>query len=210
MESPFDRIEKLAGTQVTKARWALGISGVLSIAVAVVLLAWPGISLFALTMLVGAFAVASGIVRLGIAFTPEAKDRRGWFGFSGVVGIAFGVAVLVWPNISALALLYVIGAYAIAIGIMTIVGAFQLPIDGRDTALMILTGLVAIFFGVVMLARPGAGALALLALIAAFALVMGVCELVLAIGGKRLVEHEFKRAFEPPKPPTKSTPQASH
>ena len=100
--------------------------------------------------------------------------------------------VLVWPNISALALLYVIGAYAIVLGIIAIGGAFWLPIGGGDTALMILSGLVSILFGIVMFAKPGAGALVTLALIAAFALITGITELVVAIGGKRLVEQNLE------------------
>jgi uncharacterized membrane protein HdeD (DUF308 family) len=105
--------------------------------------------------------------------------------------------VLVWPDISALALLYVIGAYAIALGIIAIGGAFYLPIDGGDTALMILSGLVSILFGIVMSAKPGAGALVALALIAAFALITGITQLVAAIGGKRLVVSDLKRAVAP-------------
>jgi uncharacterized membrane protein HdeD (DUF308 family) len=100
--------------------------------------------------------------------------------------------VFVWPNISALALLYVIGAYAVALGIIAIAGAFYLPIDGGDTALMILSGLVSIFFGIVIFAKPGAGALVTLALIAAFALVTGITEVVVAVGGKRLMESDLK------------------
>ena len=115
--------------------------------------------------------------------------------------------VFVWPSISALALLYVIGAYAVALGIIAIGGAFYLPISGGDTALLILSGMVSILFGIVMFARPGTGALVTLALIAAFALVTGITELVVAIGGERLVEHELKRSFAPLK---RSEPQPSH
>jgi uncharacterized membrane protein HdeD (DUF308 family) len=205
MESPFDRMSKLAETQVTKLRWLLGLQGVLSVAVGVLILAWPGISLFALTILVGAYALASGIVEFGFAFTSEGKDQRGWRVISGLVGIAFGVMVLAWPGISTLALLYVIGAYAIMIGILAIGGSFQLPLDGSDTVLMILSGLVAILFGIVMFARPGAGALATLALIAAFLLVTGISQLVLAIGGKQLAERKAEKLLTP-----KRTPQPSH
>jgi uncharacterized membrane protein HdeD (DUF308 family) len=173
MESMFDRVEKTAGTQLTKMRWALGLNGLLSIAVGVVILIWPGISLFALTILFGAYALATGVIGLYYAFTAEVKGERGWLVFSSLLGIAVGIIVLVWPNISALALLYVIGAYAIALGIIAIVGAFWLPIDGGDTALMILGGAVSILFGIVMFAKPGDGARVLLALIAAFALVRG-------------------------------------
>src|SRR6478735_6530332 len=172
MESMFDRVEKTAGTQLTKMRWALGLNGLLAVAVG----------------------------GLYYSFTAEANGERGWLIFSGLLGIAVGIMVLVWPNISELALLYVIGAYAIVLGIVAVVGAFWLPIDGGDTALLILSGLVSIAFGVVMFAKPGDGALVTLALIAAFALVTGITELIVAIGGKRLAEYDLKRMFAPAKP----------
>ena len=153
----------------------------------------------AITILFGVYALASGGVSFFYAFTSAGAGERGWLIVSGLLGIAVGIIVLVWPGISELALLYVIGAYAIALGIIAIGGAFWLPIDGGDTALMILGGLVAILFGIVMFAKPGDGALVTLALIAAFALVTGITELVVAIGGKRLVENDLKRAFSPPR-----------
>jgi uncharacterized membrane protein HdeD (DUF308 family) len=205
MESMFDQAVKSAGTQLTKMRWALGLNGLLAIALGVLILVWPGISLFALTIVFGAYAAATGVVGLAMAFTAKAKGERGWLVFSSLLGIAVGVMVLVWPGISALALLYVIGAYAVALGIIAIVGAFWLPISGGDTALMILSGLVSIFFGIVIFARPGAGALVTLALIAAFALVTGITEVVVAIGGKRLIESDLKRVFAPPRPKPQTT-----
>lgn len=205
VEPSTDRISEVWKNQVTKVRWALGARGALSIALGVMILVWPGISLVALTIVVGAYALANGLTDLGYAFTAEAKSRRGWFVFSGLVGIAFGVMVLAWPGISSLALLYVIGAYAIAFGILAIGASFQLPLDGRDTALLVLGGLGAILFGIVMFAQPGTGALATLALIAAFALVTGVSQLVVAIGGKQLVEHKAQKLVMP-----KRSPQPSH
>jgi uncharacterized membrane protein HdeD (DUF308 family) len=168
MESTLDRATAQLKTQVTKFRWALGLNGVLAIAVGVVIIAWPGISLDALTILFGAYSLATG-----------------------------GVIVFVWPGISQLALLYVIAVYAIALGILTIAGAFWLPVDGGDTALLFLSGLVAIAFGVVMFANPSDGALVLLSLIAAFALIVGITELVVAIGGKRIVQGRVKRTLTP-------------
>ena len=197
MESMLDRADQIAGTQLTKMRWALGLNGLLAIAVGVVILLWPGLSLYALTILVGAFALATGIVALVSAFSPDAKNERGWLVFSGLLGIAVGIIVLAWPNISALALLYVIGAYAVVLGIIGIYGAFWLPLDGGDTALMVLSGLISILFGIVIFAKPGTGALVTLALIAAFALVTGITELVVAIGGKRLLDHNLKKTITP-------------
>jgi uncharacterized membrane protein HdeD (DUF308 family) len=200
MDSTFDRATKTVETQLTKMRWALGLNGVLAIIIGVVILAWPGISLDALTILFGVYALVTGVVGLAGALSGAARVERGWLAVSSLLGIAVGVIVLVWPNISQLALLYVIGAYAIFLGLIAIAGAFQLPLDGGDTALLILSGLVSILFGIVMFAKPGAGALVVLALIAAFALVTGITELVVAIGGKRIFESSLKRAFAPPEP----------
>jgi uncharacterized protein (TIRG00374 family) len=197
MESTFDRVSKMAGTQLTKMRWALGLNGLLSIAVGVVILVWPGISLFALTIVFGAYTLATGVVGLGAALSGAAKGERGWLVVSSLLGIAVGVIVLVWPDISALALLYVIGGYAIALGVLSIGGAFWLPIDGGDTALLVLSGLVSILFGIVIFARPGDGALVTLVVIASFALITGVTELIAAIGGERLLESGLKRSLAP-------------
>jgi uncharacterized membrane protein HdeD (DUF308 family) len=203
METVLDRAADITQTQLTKMRWALGLSGALSVALGVVIIVWPGISLDALTLVFGAYALATGVIQLVSAFSGAANGERGWLVVSGLLGIAVGVMALVWTNISALALLYVIGAYAIALGVIAIGGAFWLPIDGGDAALMILTGVISILFGIVVFAMPGTGALVLLALIAAFALVVGISELAVAIGGKRIVEHDLKAMFGPkPQPST--------
>ncbi len=188
MESVFDRVEKMA------------TSGV-------VILVWPGISLFALTILFGAWTLATGVVGFASALSGATTQERGWLAVSSLLGIGVGAAVLLWPNISELALLYVIGAYAVALGVFAVIGAFYLPLDGGDTALLVLSGLVSILFGIVMFARPGAGALVTLALIAAFALVSGITELVAGSAG--LVEGSLKQGFASSSRRTSRRPQAS-
>jgi uncharacterized membrane protein HdeD (DUF308 family) len=76
----------------------------------------------------------------------------------------------------------VIGAYAIVLGLIALGGAFWLPFAGHRF-LLGLTGLVSIFFGVVMFSEPGTRGLAVLALIAAYALITGLTELAIAVGG---------------------------
>ena len=110
-----DRAAELSRTQVSKMRWAIGLHGLASVVFGVMILAWPGISVYALTIVFGAYALAGGIIELGSAFKAQGSER-GWLIASGLVGIAVGVIVFAWPGISALALLYVIGAYAVAIG----------------------------------------------------------------------------------------------
>jgi uncharacterized membrane protein HdeD (DUF308 family) len=199
MDSLAQSVEQTE-SKLSKLRWAVGINGALSVAVAVVILLWPGISLYALTILFGAMATATGLVGLWAVIRGSVKEERGWLIVSSLLGIGVGVAVLVWPNISALALLYVIGAYAIAFGIIMIGGAFWLPMRTENRLLFVLTGFVAGLFGIVMFANPGDGALVLLSLIAAYLLVVGVSQLVLAIGGKRLIEKRLQRLVKRPEP----------
>jgi uncharacterized membrane protein HdeD (DUF308 family) len=198
MESIEHRVEHMADSRLNQFRWALGLYGALSIAFGLVILIWPSISLLALTYLFGAFAVANGLVGLWAAFRGAVRKERGWLVVVSLLNLAIGIAVFVWPDISELALLYVIGAYAIAFGIILMGGAFWLPLRGGDRVSFLLTGVVSALFGIVMFAKPGAGALVLLALIAAFALVVGVSELVLAIGGKKMIDKRLQRLFEPP------------
>jgi uncharacterized membrane protein HdeD (DUF308 family) len=194
MSSLFQQAEQMAETQLTKVRWALGLSGALFVALGVVIIVWPGISLYSLVIVFGAFAFARGIVQLGTAISGGIPAGRGWLAFSGLAGIAVGVVVFLDTGISALALLYVIGAYAIVLGVIAFGGAFVLPLDGGDSLLLAFTGLISILFGVVIFAKPGDGAVVLLALIAAYALIIGISELGVAIGGKRLFASAAGRA----------------
>jgi uncharacterized membrane protein HdeD (DUF308 family) len=209
METLFDRAAKESRTQVTKMRWVLGLHGLASVVFGVLVLAWPDISVYALTIVFGAYTLATGIIELGTSFSTHGSER-GWLILRGLLGITVGVLVFAWPQISALALLYVIGVYAVALGILFVGASFELPLEGGARASTVLTGLVAITFGIVIFAKPGAGALAVLALIAAFALVTGISELVVAIGGEKLLERKAKKAFAPPGTSTKTTPQPSH
>src|SRR4029453_3164872 len=61
IDSIVERAAQLAGTELKRGGRALGINGVLSIALAVVILIWPGISLFALAIVFGAFTAAYGV-----------------------------------------------------------------------------------------------------------------------------------------------------
>jgi uncharacterized membrane protein HdeD (DUF308 family) len=164
------------------------LRGVLAIAFAVVILIWPGIGLATLIALFGALALVSGIATIAGAFNlPLRGGQRAWLDFEGLLGIAVGVVVFVWPGLSALGLLYAVAAWAIAMGIFEIALAFVLPISGGRSLLVVLGGLLSVAFGVIMFGHPGAGAVALLALIAAFAFVTGVMQIAFALELRRVV-----------------------
>ncbi len=81
-------------------------------------------------------------------------------------------------------------------GIFEIALSFALPLSGGRSLLMVLGGLLSIAFGVIMFGHPGAGAVALLALIAAFALVTGVMQIAFALELRHVVV-ELEKSVRP-------------
>ena len=164
------------------------LRGATAIAFAVVILVWPSVGLSTLIALFGAFALVSGASTVAAAFNlPIRRGQRAWLVVEGMLGVAVGVAVFIWPALSALGLLYAIAAWAIALGIIELGLAFALPISGSRSLPVVLGGLLSIAFGVIMVAHPGAGALALLTLIAAFAFVTGSTQIAFALELRRIV-----------------------
>ena len=98
--------------------------------------------------------------------------------FEGILGILAGVVALVWPNITALAFLYLLAAWAIIIGILEVVAPLSFPMRGGRAALMVVAGLASIVFGIIIAAQPSSGLLAVVWLIGVYAIVFGVMYVV--------------------------------
>ena len=79
-------------------------------------LVWPGVTLWALVVLWGAFAFVDGITALSAAIADRLLVHRGWVAFWGVTGIAAGIVTFLWPSMTALALLVVIATWSLLIG----------------------------------------------------------------------------------------------
>ena len=177
--------------------WKLtALRGVATIGFAVVILIWPNVGLSALIALFGAFALVSGLSTIvGAARLPIHGGRRAWLVVEGLLGIAVGIVVFIWPDLSALGVLYAVAAWAIAAGIFEMYLSFALPLTGSRSRLVALGGLLSVAFGVIMFGHPGAGALALLGLIAAFALTIGVIQIAAAIELRRIVGELNRRVL---------------
>jgi len=154
--------------------WLLLIRGLCAIAFGFLAFAWPGITLFTLVLLYGAYALADGILAVIAAFKDGTADSRWWLAIVGLCGIAAGIVTFMWPGITAFVLLLLIACWSIAHGIFEIVGAIQLRKEISDEWMLILSGAISILFGILLLARPAAGALALVWLIGTFAIIYGV------------------------------------
>lgn len=162
--------------QVLAGRWWLVLlRGIVAILFGVLAFAWPGLTILTLVVFYGAFAFADGILAIGGAIAGKGPtSARWWLVLSGVLGIAVGAIALLSPGAVAVALLIFIAAWSIALGVMQIVAAIQLRKEIEHEWLLILSGVVSVLFGGVLLFQPVAGALAVVWMIAAYAIVSGI------------------------------------
>lgn len=178
----MNRVEDRLAYILHRGWWLLLLRGVVAIAFG--LLTWfqPGISIGALVLLFGAFSFADGIFATWTAVAGRAHNEYwGMLLLRGLLGIGIGVLAFVEPGVLALALLFYIAIWAIATGVLEIAAAIRLRREIEGEWWLILSGLVSVIFGTVLVAHPGAGALALLWLIGSFAVVFGVLLVVLAL-----------------------------
>lgn len=167
--------------------WMLLIRGIAAIIFGVLAFIWPGVTVWVLVVMFGAYALVDGIFSLIAAFAMRDRVERWWvMALEGVIGILAGIVVFVWPGVSALVLLYVIAIWAIITGILEIVAAIQLRREISGEWLLGLAGLASIVFGVLAILFPGAGALAVIWLIAAYAILFGIVLVALAFRVRRL------------------------
>jgi uncharacterized membrane protein HdeD (DUF308 family) len=172
--------------------WLFLIRGIAAIIFGILAFAWPGVTLVVLVLFFGAFALVDGIASLIAAITGRgATAPRWWLAIIGLVGIAAGLLTFFWPAVTAVLLLYLIAGWAIAMGVFQIIGAIQLRKEIDNEWLLVLSGVVSVLFGILLLAVPGTGLLALIWLIAIDAIIFGV----LVIGfGLRLRKHKTAAA----------------
>jgi uncharacterized membrane protein HdeD (DUF308 family) len=152
--------------------WIFVLRGLLALVFGFVALAYPAAALTALVLMFGIYAFADGVMALVFAFR-RGHARRGWAIFEGITGIGAGLLTLFWPGVTAIALYAFIAARAVFAGIAQIVMAVRLRREIRGEAWLIAQGVLGVGFGVLMIALPIAGVIALVALIAAFAFMAG-------------------------------------
>jgi uncharacterized membrane protein HdeD (DUF308 family) len=171
--------------------WLLLLRGLAAVAFGVLAFFWPGLTLVTLTWLWGAYALTDGVFAIWAAFNASGADAgpRWWLGLMGVVSIVAGGVAFYYTGMTALVLLMFIAVWAIIIGVLQIWGAIALRAVLQNEWLLILSGLVSIAFGVVLIAQPNTGALALVWIIAWYAVFFGCMYIGLAFRLK-----QYKRA----------------
>ena len=166
---------------LAKHWWLLLLRGICAILFGVLTFVWPGITLLTLVLLYGAYALVDGVLALAEAVMGGAPAPRWWLALVGLLGIAAGILTFVWPGITAFVLLLFIAGWAIATGVLEIVGAIKLRKEIENEWLLIASGVLSVIFGLILVAQPGTGALALLYVIGTYAILFGILEVWLSL-----------------------------
>jgi uncharacterized membrane protein HdeD (DUF308 family) len=175
---------------------SLILLGVLAVIVGIIAIAWPGATVYALVLVFAVYAFLDAGLETARAFSSRSAGPVFGHLLLGLISLAAGVVAIAWPTPTALVLVLVIGAWAVAGGLVEIVNGFRSGETAGTRAMYILTGLVSVAFGVVLFARPGVGAVTLALLFGLFSLIYGISRITLGAHLRQL--HQQRGSAQPP------------
>jgi uncharacterized membrane protein HdeD (DUF308 family) len=166
----------------------VALRGLAAVIFGILALVWPGVTLAVLILLFGAYAIVDGVLALYSALRSGGKHVWALL-FEGIVGIVAGVIAFVWPGLTALALLFVIAAWAILTGALEVYTAVRIREAINNEWALIFGGVLSVIFGILLAAEPGVGVLALVWLIGIYAIIFGIALFALAWRLRGMLEH---------------------
>ena len=167
--------------------WAFVVRGIFAVLFGILAYSWPGITLATLVIFFGVYILIDGILLIIKAIANwSGREDRWLLLLEGLLGIGIGIITFVAPGVTAIGLVLYIAAWSLATGVLEIAAAVHLRKEIKGEPWMIVSGIASVLFAVLLMFFPGAGALGLLWLIAAYAIIFGV---VLVILGFKLRGH---------------------
>jgi uncharacterized membrane protein HdeD (DUF308 family) len=166
--------------------WAVLLRGLIAIAFGVLAFMWPSVTLATLVLLFGCYALVDGSFSLITAIGGRRRrDDRWLLALEGIVGIWAGIVTLRAPAVTAIVLVFLMSMWAMATGFLRVVAAIRLRKEISGEVWLVLSGLASVLFALMLMFRPAVGALALVWIIAGYALVMGLFLVMLGIELRR-------------------------
>jgi uncharacterized membrane protein HdeD (DUF308 family) len=171
--------------------WTFVLRGIAAVLFGVLTFIMPAMALLTLVFIFGFYAILDGVFNIVAAFHKNTAGKTPWWAMllQGVIGLIAGAVALLWPGITAFALLMVIAAWAILTGAASIIAAFRLREHIKGEWLLGLSGALSIIFGILAVIFPGAGALAIVIWIGAYATVFGVMLIALGFRVRAWMQH---------------------
>jgi len=166
-------------TALAQNWWAFLLRGIAAILFGIIAFGWPGVTIVSLTYVFGFYALLDGVFALIAAWSIRGADRWWVLLLEGLLGIVAGVIAFVYPQVTALALLTVIAAWAILTGILEIVAAIRLRQEIDNEWSLGLAGLASVVFGVLLVVWPQSGLVTISWIIGFYAIAFGIMMLVL-------------------------------
>jgi len=192
-------------TTLAAQNWGMFVlRGVLAIVLGVLAFVAPSPTLSAIVYVFAAYAIVDGILAV-LAGVALPTGPRWMLILGGVIGVAIGVYTFFNPNVTATALVYLIGAFAIVRGVSEIAAAISLRQIVQNMWLLGVSGVLSIVFGVLVIAAPGDGALAILWIIGFYALLVGASYVYLGFrlrGVNKTLEEATSQSGSAPTAPT--------
>jgi uncharacterized membrane protein HdeD (DUF308 family) len=160
--------------------WLVVLRGLLAILFGVLAFIWPAITWLTLIVIFGVYAVVDGLVAVFTGLSRTKDSPRWWvFLLEGLISIGAGVVALLWPGLTTLVLIYMIAGWAVITGVLEIVAAIRLRHEITNEWFLGLGGLLSIGLGVLLFLQPVAGSLAIIWIIAGYALFFGILLVIL-------------------------------
>lgn len=171
----------MLATMLARNWWSLVLRGIAGIIFGLVALIWPGLTLTVLIIWFGAYVLVDGIFAIAAGIRAVEHRTDYWVLFvEGLAGIVIGIVTFLWPGLTALAFLYLIAVWALVTGVLELGAAFHPNVSGTPRWLYGLSGVASIIFGILLVVFPGTGALTILWLIGAYAIIFGI--ILIALG----------------------------
>jgi uncharacterized membrane protein HdeD (DUF308 family) len=161
-------------------RWVFILRGVLAIIFGIAAWVWPDLTIGTLVIVFGIYAIIDGILAIRAAIVAGEGGRWLPFLLVGLAGIGFGIVSILWPGLAATTVLYLIATWAIIVGIFQAIAAIQARREIDNEWFLVITGIGAVIWGILVWIFPGGGALAIIWTIGVFAIAFGI--LLIAFG----------------------------
>lgn len=177
--------------------WVPLLRGLAAVVFGVLTFFMPGLSLFALVILWGAYTLTDGAVSVVYAVGEhKTLPGWGWVLFCGLTSLVAGAVTFLWPGVTGIVLLFNIAVWAVMVGAMQIGAAIAWRKELSGVGWLVVSGVLSIAFGVGVILFPGAGALSLAWLISTYAIAFGATLIALSARLYRL-GHPRDRAMRP-------------